>query len=790
MVKTEKEKIVEEKAKLYLEKLEEKLNYYKKVVIDSNNAIIIQDFNGIIKAWNKGAKQIYGFSEKEMLGKSVLKIIAPRFRAEAKKNIHLIRQGKPTFKIGQVRRTKDGKEVFLTITYSPIYEKEEVIEVATTEENVSELKKSLKDLAESEKKYRRLFETAQEAIFVLNAHTGKIEDSNLFVQTLLGYSAKELIGKHIWQISPFKNIVANKEKFIELQKQKYVRYENLPLETKSGEKVYVEFISNVHGINGGTIIQCNIRDITERKKTEEILRDSEEKFRSIFEHSSVGVSIVSPGGKWLQVNPALCKMVGYSEKELLSRGYMQLTFKEDVPKTIEFSKGLLFGKKGYGYLEKRYLTKDKKIIWVHLSVSLIRDSKNVPQYFVVHTEDITERKKAEDELKTAKEHFEQLVEQRTAQLSENEEKFRKIFENTVEGFLLISKKMKIIEANNGAEKILGFSKANLIGKTLSEIHSMSDYEKCRSNILKVFSGEKAECDCDYLGKLGKHIFAETKLSPVKLFGKMYVLLSFRDITERKEADEKLRNAYEKLKELDSMKAVFLSMVSHELKTPLTPIKSQLQRVISDGMSKDEINDSLNIVLRNAIRLEKLINDVLETSRIESKRFVLDKIKMNLSDIIRHSVSTISSFAKEKNTKIKLDADDTLFMVGDPYRIEEVMINLLDNAIRHGKPKNIKISVKKLDNIFLVGVKDDGTGVHKEEKENLFKSFYRGKEKERGYAGAGLGLAISRGIITGHGGKIWVESEFGKGATFYFTLPIKAKHLKIKRDSKIKEEGKK
>ncbi len=136
----------EEKAALYLKELEEKLQYYKQVVIDSNDAVIIQDFNGIIKAWNKSAERIYGYKEKEMLGKNIISIITKDHQTEARKNIDSIKRGKPSFRVRQTRVTKDKRKVFVNIVYSPIYENEEIIEIATTEEDVSELKKSLEEL--------------------------------------------------------------------------------------------------------------------------------------------------------------------------------------------------------------------------------------------------------------------------------------------------------------------------------------------------------------------------------------------------------------------------------------------------------------------------------------------------------------------------------------------------------------------------------------------------------------------------------------------------------------------
>ena len=143
-------------------------------------------------------------------------------------------------------------------------------------------------LAASEMQYRRLFESAKDGILILNAETGKIVDVNPFLIELLGYSKEEFLEKEIWEIGFFKNIVANKDKFIELQQKKYVRYENLPLETSDGRKINVEFVSNVYRVNSHKVIQCNIRDITERKLAEDKLQESEKKYSSLFNSMNEG----------------------------------------------------------------------------------------------------------------------------------------------------------------------------------------------------------------------------------------------------------------------------------------------------------------------------------------------------------------------------------------------------------------------------------------------------------------------------------------------------------------------
>jgi CRP/FNR family transcriptional regulator, cyclic AMP receptor protein len=171
-------------------------------------------------------------------------------------------------------------------------------------------------LRASELRYRRLFETAKDGILILDAKTGQITDVNPFLVNLLGYSYNEFIGTPLWEIGPFKDTKECKLAFLELQKKEYIRYESLPLETKDGQSIAVEFVSNVYGLNGGTrVIQCNIRDITKRKQAEDALHRSEEETRRFFEANPAGSYVAGPEGRLLTCNSAFARMLGFASVE-------------------------------------------------------------------------------------------------------------------------------------------------------------------------------------------------------------------------------------------------------------------------------------------------------------------------------------------------------------------------------------------------------------------------------------------------------------------------------------------
>ncbi len=240
--------------------------------------------------------------------------------------------------------------------------------------------------------------------------------------------------------------------------------------------------------------------------------------------------------------------------------------------------------------------------------------------------------------------------------------------------------------------------------------------------------------------------------------------------------EDVEESREKLKELDKMKTEFLSTVSHELRTPITPIKSQVQRLLQREMPLKERREALEMVLRNTVRLDRLIQDVLELSRIQSKRLTIFLRREDLLGLIKENIRTMDNLAKDAGVKIVLEHDHH---GGDHHawidrdRITEVLINLIDNAVKYSGSKEVIVQIKRKARVIFISVIDKGVGIPEEEKVRMFEPFFRGKVGlEKRPEGTGLGLSICKGIVESHGGKMWVESAKDKGTTFSFTLPIK------------------
>jgi len=228
-------------------------------------------------------------------------------------------------------------------------------------------------------------------------------------------------------------------------------------------------------------------------------------------------------------------------------------------------------------------------------------------------------------------------------------------------------------------------------------------------------------------------------------------------------------------EIDNAKTEFLSITSHELRSPMTPMKAQLQMMEEGyfGKLKKKQKESINIITRNADRLDNIIADFLEISRIEAARLKFNFVETDLVETVKETAEFMKAFANEKKIKLVVISDRLPTIEADPDRISQVLRNLINNAIKFSPEKSkIEIEARLKKDHILFSVKDSGVGLTSENQIRIFEPFYQVENvNRRRHGGTGLGLAICRGIIESQKGKIWVESKTGSGSKFYFTVPL-------------------
>lgn len=622
-------------------------------------------------------------------------------------------------------------------------------------------------LIASEIRYRRLFESAKDGILILDAESGKIIDANPFLINLLGFSKEEFIEKDIWEIGLFRDIAANKDKFLELQQQEYVRYENLPLETAGGRKINVEFVSNVYLENHRKIIQCNIRDITERKKRENAFIDSENRRLALLQTIPDLIWSKDIDGKYLSCNTMFERFFGAGETDIIGKTDYDFIDRELADFFRENDRKAMAA--GKPTINEEWITfpDDGHYVYLETIKAPMYNEQNELIGVLGIGRDITARVNSEKELR------------------QSEEKFRSYIDNAPDGVFVIDDTGKYIDVNEVACKMSGYSCGELLKMSIRDLLSDESIDEGLSQFRKLI--QDGASNANLLFKQKKGLKRWWSLDGVKLSEKRFLCFA-KDITERKFAEQELIVAKEKAEESDRLKLSFLSNMSHEIRTPMNGILGFTELLREPMLTGEQQQEYIDIISKSGARMLNIINDIVSISKIESGQMEITMSDTDIDELTEYVFNFFKPEAEQKNLKISFKnslPDQKANIKTDREKVCTILINLVNNAIKFTSAGYIEFGYEKKANWLEFFVKDSGIGVTLEQKELIFERFRQGSELlSRNYEGAGLGLSISKAYVELLGGKIWVDTETdnsksagtgqGKGSIFYFTIPYDPK----------------
>ena len=495
-------------------------------------------------------------------------------------------------------------------------------------------------------------------------------------------------------------------------------------------------------------------EIIRRKQIEDALRESEEQFRSTFEHAGVGIVHVAPNGQCLRMNKLFCGILGHSEDEMFKLTFQDITHSDELEIHSNLTNQLLDGKIKTYAMEKRYLKKEGTTVWVNLTISLVRKSDGEPKYFICVVDDITEKKLAEQAL------------------LDSEEKFRTISASANDAIIMSDSDGIISYWNHAAEMIFGYSADEATGKELheviipekySEVH-LKGFGKFKDSRKGLLTGKTTEISA--VRKDGTEFQIEISITAVKLKGKWCAIGIMRDITKRLRSEEQLRISY-KMASLGRL----TSGVFHELLNPVNIISSHVQLLLMEAEKGTKAEEDLESIQEEINRIVKISDGLLRFAR----RGAVGSQKIELNDLLERTISIVEPDMKLEQVKFDRKFADSLPLItANSDQLRQVFLNLITNA-KDAMPEGGTITVST-ENITggevpFVRIKttDTGCGIDKGKIEFVFDPFFTTKEEGKG---TGLGLSVSYGIIKNHGGTMSVKSEVGKGTTFTIDLQIK------------------
>lgn len=753
-----------------LAKKVDELSYYKSITNNLKNALFALDKEGKIIYWDEQSELLFGLPGEDVLGKffgSTLELFDKKFFESIKKDL----EKEKIWKVNLNIFGKEHKKEIFEAKLSYLDDNQNTIVVLCS--NITRKVKEEEKLKISEESYKNLVENTSELICKVDS-IGNIIFTNKTFLEILGYNKDEIKQKqfkHLIQPQYFENNIFNVNAF---DKTKPTIIE-LPLLTKEGSSFLanVTFIPKREGGNSPHYL-CYITEIPEEEKVDEI----ELLYPALFKASQDGIA-VETNGRIVVANDSFAQIFGYEGGEKLAgKDLLDLVSNDDILKVAEYFRLKEHGKNAPDRFEFLGRKRDNTYFYTELSISSFES--NDKKYIVMVTRDITERKRAQKVIR------------------ESEEKYRNITEN-IDDFLYTFERagnyMRPLFYTAAVEKITGYDQADFLGDSklfLKIIHpdDFADVRKKLSALMRSNVQNSAEMEFRIINKHGNIVWVRNKVNFIKNSSgeiqRVYGLVS--DITLKKRAEEEMKKSTKDLIKLNETKDRFLSIISHDLRTPFSSILGFTDLLANDEeLTNEERKQYVNYIQESSRSMLSLVNSLLDWTRLQTGRIKFEPERLDPSSLIEKSIHSVSGDALRKRIEIFSRVGKGKFIFVDKSLINQVFNNLLSNAIKFtNSGGKITISVKPASTLSFLefSVRDTGQGIKEENLDKLFSVDTKfTTEGTAGEKGSGLGLSLVKEIIEKHGGIIWAESEYGKGSNFKFTLPVASANILIVDDNR-------
>ena len=509
----------------------------------------------------------------------------------------------------------------------------------------------------------------------------------------------------------------------------------------------------------------------ERLRSLAAMRESEERFRRVFDDSPVGMGLLlMESYRFFKVNAAFCEILGYTQSELANLTLADITYPEDMEREMLYFNRVLSGEIDGFQMEKRYITKIGRLVWVHLTTAVLRNESGEIVYVLGMVQDISARKQSEEALRFS------------------EEKFRQLAENIREAFWIATPDLRqMIYISPGYEEIWGRSCASVYEQPLSWLDAIHPEDREQLFGISVALSEGVPVTQEFRIVLPDNSirWIWNRCFPIRnSLGMVYRIAGIaEDVTQRKQSIVELHESLETEKQLNEIKTRFVSMVSHEFRNPLTSIVMSVELLehYGDKSSEEKKRRYLQRIKAAANQMTELLENVLVIGRVEAGKLAFDAAPLDVDEFCRELVEdcklamnfqAVSYSSSGRILEKYKDFPKTVFFPClDEKLLRHILTNLLSNAIKYSPlGGTVQLILTYLEQEMVFQVKDQGIGIPAEDLPHLFEAFHRAGNVGK-IPGTGLGLAIVKKAVDLHGGTIYVASQINIGTTFTVRLPV-------------------
>ncbi|MBE9076361.1 PAS domain S-box protein [Romeria aff. gracilis LEGE 07310] len=738
---------------------------YRVLVQNSSNVLTIMTADAMVSHTSASIQPILGYQPEDFVGKPVSAFVHPDDLSRLEQLLREVLQNPATNIVTEfrLRHTEQSWRDFEVIANNLISQPS-IAGIVTTYRDITERTQAETAFQLTEQKYRSIVENATEGI-LQSTLDGRFLTANPRLAHIYGYSSPTELIAAVNSIESQLYVDPNRRSEFQRLIQEQGRAENFESQVyrQDGSVIWIsENVRMIRDDNGNALgYEGTVIDITERRKAEE----ARSQLVAIVESSGDAIISKSLNNKILSWNAGAERLFGYRAAEIIGRSIELLH-----PPDYSDQEPHILKKKQRGERIDHYETvrrrKDGTLIDVSLTVSPIKDQSGQVIGASKIIRDISAQKQSEDRLRV------------------NEAKFRSLIQNSSDIITLLSGDGTILYESPSLEAVLGYLPEDLVGQNVFEsIHPddkaqvlavFQELVQSSGNILQIeFRFRHQNGTWRYLESTGNNLLQNPAVQAI--------VVNSRDISERKQSEVALKQAKEAAEAATRAKSAFLATMSHEIRTPMNGVLGMTGLLLDTDLSLEQ-RDLAETIRISGNALLTIINDILDFSKIESDRLELEHQPFDLRACLEESLNLLAPKAIEKGIELTglIEPHVPDSVIGDVTRVRQVLVNLLSNAIKFTPEGEVSAIVTAQPCLgsqprayeIQFAVKDTGIGIPAERMDRLFQSFSQvDASTTRKYGGTGLGLAISKRLSEMMGGRMWVESELGKGSTFFCTIQV-------------------